>query len=289
MNLTNAKMMIKNMSPIQILLGYLMIMSVLATISWGGDGVFFVQQIFRLIAVYSGMRVSFFVLSKVFVIKDSGRWENRVITSLILYLLFDPMIALWVFFAMGLVAETISRCFRSLLGPIANPAAASALVMILFGYYPGWWGMSFAPRIYLVPDGISLAVFLTLAFGGYAAYKYKKLLIVVIAGLTYFMLTTLLKGSAFSIYMISEGTVLFYLLIMVVEPKTSPAMESDQRIYGLIVGVVACALLMVSFADPYIGALVVANITAFLILLYKKRNKLVLPQLASANDQNKTI
>lgn len=248
---------------------------------------FFGMQVVRLILIYLGMRVCFWVLSRFILIKDSGRWENRVITSLILYLLFDPMIALPAFFVMGFLAELISRILRSLTGPIINPAASAAFVMIFLGFYPGWWGMSFAPRIYLVPDGISLSVFLTLIFAGYAAFKYKKLLIALIAGLTYFMLSTFFKGSNFSVYMISEGTVLFYLLVMVVEPKTSPALEQDQLVYGLIIGSTAMLLLSSAFADPYVGALVAGNIIAFLILLYKKRNRLVLPQFKTNNDQVK--
>lgn len=273
-------------SPIRILLMFLSLMAIFATNSWGGDLGFWVGQAARLGLIYVGMNLAYFVLDKFFVVKDAGRWENRVISTLILYLLFDPLIPYWVFFGLGVVTEVTQRIFRSLTGPIVNPSAGGALAAIGVGFYPGWWGMSFAPRIFVVPDGVSLAVFLTAIMAGYVAYKYKKLFIIVVAGLLYFMLATFFKGSAFSFFVMMEGTILFWLLVMVVEPKSSPALERDQLIYGLIIGSVSVWLLTINFADPYIGSLIVANVCNFLLAVYMKKNKLQLAKL-KLNDKNK--
>lgn len=266
-------------SPVQVLVVYLTVMAVFATNSWGGDIMFWGGQILRLCLIYLGMRLAYLIMSSLFVVRDTGRWENRVITSLILYLLFDPLIGLSVFFALGVITEVIQRVFRSLTGPVINPAAAGVLSMIIFGYLPGWWGMSFAPRIYIVPDGVSLSVFLTLIMAGFVAYKYKKIYIAVVFGLLYFMLATFLKGSDFSVFAISEGTVMFFMLVMLIEPKTSPAIERDQLIYSVVVGLAVILLIEFLFADPYSGGLAVGNLCSFLIMWYMKRNRLVLPTL----------
>lgn len=263
-------------TPIRVILIYLIVMAIWGTVSWGGDLVYFELQVIRLGLIYLGMVGSFFLMRRVG-IKDSIRWEHRLITTLILYLLFDPLQSLWVFILAGAVAEILSRLLRSLTGPLFNPAGSAALILSAFGILPGWWGVSFAPRIPVIEGGVSVSALLTALVAGYVAYKYKKIPILYTLIPSFVVLVSLLFNTGMAVFLTLEGTALFYWMVMVVEPKTSPMMRNEQLFYGLVVGVLGAVLMKLNFLDPYLGALLVGNLIYFGIGFYLKRVRLVSP------------
>lgn len=270
------KKILQVVSPIRIILVYLFVMVIMATISWGGDIVFYELSLVRLILVYLGMIGSFFIMNRLG-FRDSSRWEHRVITSMILYLLFDPLQSYWVFLLAGILAETISRTLRSLVGPVFNPAASATLVLSIFGILPGWWGMSFAPRLPLIEGGVSVAAFITTMIAGYVLCKYRKQGILLTLIPSFFVCVWLLIGLNLAIFLTLEGTALFYWLVMVVEPKTSPMIFKEQLIYGAIVGSMGAVMMKFNFLDPYIGSLLIGNLVYFAIGFYYRKIRLLNP------------
>lgn len=245
--------------PIRILCGFLVVLAIAASFSWSGAslaGWFIHPRDFALLWL-SGW-LTYKVLLYFSFIKPT-RIEHRIITTTILYLLFDPLLAWWVFLLVGLVTEIAQRFIRSVTGPIFNPAAFGALMLAILGSYPGWWGMSFAPRLPIIQGGISVAVLLTASVAGYVAYKYKKLT-TVFSMLTVFSFVYFLMMQHSPLFLLLEGTLLFFVLVMVIEPKTSPMLRNEQLIFGATVGALIPALLRIGFYEAYVGALLIANL-----------------------------
>ena len=248
----------KRFQSIHILGIYLFILSLAASIFWHQtDLLGYVTSLLHMFLLWgSGFLVYRTLLH--FQKISPTRFEHRSITVCILFLLFDPLNAWWVFLLVGTATEVLQRVVRSLAGPIFNPAALGALVVSLLGFYPSWWGVNFAPRLPLLPGGVSSAVLLTLPVGIYVASQYRKLWIVVPTLLA----TALSYAIVFQkspLFLVVEGTLLFFALVMVLEPKTSPVVKQDQLVFGSIVGLLLPLLLSIGFWEAYAGALLVAN------------------------------
>lgn len=251
--------MFPKLQPVKILYLFLSLLAVVASVSWlGFDYPEYLFQLRNFLLIYGSASLVYFLGLRLGVLKKT-RAEHRLITSLILFLLFDSFLSWWVFLLLGVVTEVFQRVVRSKVGPVLNPAAAGCLILAAIGQYPSWWGVSFAPRIALVTGGISVAVILTLPIAGYVAYRYKKLWTVLAAFIVYGLVYTLLLKSN-PAFVLLEGTILFFLLVMVVEPKTSPLLRNDQLIYGSIIGLLAPVLLKLGFYEANLGALLVANL-----------------------------
>lgn len=258
-------------SPIRILLLYLMFLAIWASYNWGGLGVSFWlnQSIHFALLLLPGFFL-YQVLLKFNKIRPT-RWEHRFITALILFLLFDALFPWWVFLSVGLLTEALQRLFRLPTGPITNPAATGAVILSLIGQFPTWWGVNFGPRLSFIPGNMSVVMLLTTIVAGYVAWKYHKLLIASAATLS-FSLVYLLLFRANPVSILVDGTFAFFLLVMAVEPKTSPTLPQQQRAYGLVAGLAVGLFLFAAFnglwVEPYSYALVLTNL---LFSLYKNR------------------
>jgi len=258
-------------SPIRILLLYLCFLVVWANFNWAGfDLNFWFTQIFHfaLLLAPGWLLYSAFLRNNVV---NPTRWEHRVITALILFLLFDVLFSWWVFLTVGLVTEVIQRFVRLPTGPVVNPAATGVVALSLFGQFPTWWGMNFGPRFEFMPGNISLIMIFTTLIAGYVAWKYHKLLIVAAATISFSIVYYLIFRSS-PISILVDGTFAFFLLVMVIEPKTSPAIQQQQAGYGGLVGGTVAVLLGAAYysfwVEAYTSALLMSNIV---FNLYKNR------------------
>ena len=249
----------KYLPPIRILIIYLSLMAVFASISWSGND--YSEYVLH-VRNFGLLLIPSFLTYKVLVALKLGtptRWEHRVISMLILFLLFDVSLPWWLFVCLGVGTELIQRLVRSKFGPIFNPAAVAGLVASTWNYLPGWWGVSFAPRIQIISEGISVATILTIIIAGYVAYTYRKLWIV-FSGLIALAVTYFIAFGRNPLFLVFEGTLAFFFVVMVVEPKTSPVVKQQQIIFGSLVGVLSILLLKINFTEAYLGALLVANL-----------------------------
>ena len=183
---------------------------------------------------------------------------SAVITGLILSLVADPY-APWFQILVICVAAIGTKHFLRITGRhMFNPAAIGLLTgWIIYGIHPSWWGPSlYTPGTFTVPNTIIFLSFLPLAF--VSCYKYKRFYIVisflflfVILRLLIFPSTSL--PSVFSL-IISPGMV-FYAVVMLVEPRTSPVGKSRQVLYGLFVALVLTVLVyVVGNSNPEINS-----------------------------------
>jgi len=244
--------------PIRILILYLGLLAVGATWSWArADGEIWSAAILNLSILLTSGYLLYRGLLKLGAIKLT-RWEHRVITSLILFLLFDPTTPWFVFLGMGILCELGQRFIRMQTGPIFNPAALTTLIVCFWGYYPVWAGASFSPRLPLVEGGVSLAMLATLPVAGYVAHTYKKLPIVAAAGAVFTPLYFLVF-KANPAFLVLEGTLAFFLLVMAVEPKTSPTSRKEQYLYGGVLGVFIIISQYTYAIEPYVISLLGVN------------------------------
>ena len=217
--------------------------------------------------------------------------DSNIIT-LILFLILDPSNN---FIITILIASlvTISRMFiRKNQLPIFNPSAfgiAMTAIFIqlinIFGLnillpFVSWWGVSFSPRFVFI-DKLSIAIFLTIPFGIYLAYKLRKLVIFFLALVLSFLLLKLanefsLIHNTSLIYIFLEGTFLFAILIMLTEPKSSPIKRHEQIIYAISFCIFWIMFTLLKTNFELIYSIILSNAIYFLlkeIYSYKKRNK----------------
>jgi hypothetical protein len=260
------------LSPIRILLLYLVVLAIGASLSSNGlDVIFWVTQFFHFGLLFGSGWVTYQVLLKTKLGKPT-RLENHLITALILFLLFDPTIVWYGFVFLGVATEAVQRLVRVPTGPLLNPAAVGAALATFLGFYPFWWGVSFAPRLMLFEGGMSVALLLTLPVAGYVAHKYKKLPIVA-ATLVTFIITYLLVLKMSPVFVLFEGTLTFFLLVMAIEPKTSPALRNQQLAYGGLLGFLTVMSIKWHWLEPYSMALIVVNL---IFNLYKNKTLLLM-------------
>jgi len=245
--------------PIQTLVIFLISLTVGACLSQSGydsQSWFILSRNFILLTISSF--VLYFLCQKIGLTTPT-RLEHRIITLLILFLLFDPQTPWWIFLFLGGTTELLQRLFRTPSGPLFNPVASSGLLFSFFNYVPSWWGVSYAPRLFLFENDVSIAMFLTLILGGYVAYRYRKLAIV-LAALIAFAVSSFMLFGTIPLFVIVEGTLAFFLLVMAVEPKTSPILRNEQYIYGGIVGILISIGPYTRFPETYLSALIFANL-----------------------------
>jgi hypothetical protein len=247
----------RKFTPIRLLIIYLLLLVVIAAIRWAGTEVENWLVIVRnSVLLYASATFAYQILLHVKIAKPT-RWEHRIITTAILLLLFDPTTPWWAFIWLGLSTELIQRLVRTKLGPVFNPAATGALLASCFAILPSWWGMgintTFAVAQYKVDI---ILVLLPLAI--LVARSYKKLP-TAISFLAVFGTLYWLVFQIDPVPLLIEGTLAFFALIMVIEPKTSPTLSKDQYIFGSITALLTIILFKIGFGEGYLGALIVAN------------------------------
>ena len=133
---------------------------------------------------------------------------------------------------------------------IFNPAGAGIVAgMLMFGSYPSWWVGGENMWIYLVWIPIML-------------YKMKRW-----APMVGYLVPQFLT-SGLIIFTSASG--LFFLSVMLIEPKTSPSSVKLGLVYGLIVGVGFIVLGRFSNFDPLTTALLTGNLTQRVLGRYIK-------------------
>lgn len=280
------------LQPIRILLLYLVVLAVTGTTSWAWNSPqVLLQNLLELLLLFAGYKITHLALVKLKKIQVT-RWEHQVITCLILYLLFTAEYPWYAYLIIGALTEVMQRVFRLPTGPLANPAGLAVATVAFAGYFyqwtgfmgwfPLWWGASFAPRLPLIDGGMSIAALLTIPVAGWVAYKYKKQWIVLTATITLVLLFFFVLNRS-PWFVLLEGTFAFFLLVMAIEPKTSPIMRNQQILYGITLSTLVVMAIHFSWYEAYSMALVIANLIFTIwknkALLFRKPLKSVQPQV----------
>lgn len=154
----------------------------------------------------------------------------------------------WILILIGIAAMLIKFFVKIEGRHIFNPAASGLLTgMLFFNSYPSWWvgGENF--WIFLIWIPILL-------------YKMRRW-----APMAGFLLpVTLFNG----VNILTSASLLFFVSVMLIEPKTSPATTKLGLIYGLVVAVSYLAIGRFFQFDPLLVGLLIANLTARLLGKY---------------------
>lgn len=200
---------------------------------------------------------------------------SGIITGLILTLIIDPGAAWYQVLVIVVAATGIKDFLRISDRHIFNPAASGLLVgFFLFGLSPSWWGptpYSF-DKMHPVNIGLAVSVF---ALAYVSCYRFKRYFNVISYLVVSIILQTILLGSTFSnaiSAMINPGS-LFFALVMLPEPMTTPVNKIKQVLFGVLVAGVNLGLVyglstgafsgIANFPDTSIIALLLANLLFF--------------------------
>lgn len=187
-----------------------------------------------------------------------------IVSGLIIGLLLDPTLPWYYAFITSAIAMASKNFLRYQNRHIFNPAAFGLLIAgLLFNKITSWWAVSFqAFRI----DPISLFFFIILLSPGFVSMvrmrRYKILL-------AFFAAYVLLIGVLQSFQLtktVLDPTIIFFGLVMLPEPMTSPNKPIRQILFGITVAAIAVltGLLHTSFTfDPLITGLLVGNLIFF--------------------------
>lgn len=140
---------------------------------------------------------------------------------------------------------------------IFNPAAFGiVLSTFIFGSNVSWWTTA--------SGGISLLLILPVI---YVLYKLRRLQYSVIFLVGYFLFFTVINGIKAASSFTLDGTVFLFSLIMLTEPMGSSITKFWKWGFGFVVvtGVIITYLLKISFTDPLLLSLLLANLLARLI------------------------
>lgn len=246
--------------PIHILILALVALVLWSTYLWHGTDAYAWLLSFRNLALLTLGGIGARFLVRTWISEDLiARRENRIITALILFLLFDPLLSWWVFLVLGIVTESAQYFFRTQIGPLFNPAAFGALILSVFGFLPSWWGVNPAPRYTLANIEISIVAWVLFLIAGYVAYRYRKLPIIW-SGLLVFCISYFLLVGATAFYLALEGTLLFFFCVMACEPKTSPVLSREQVLYGSFIGILLSLGIYFHFLEASLIALLLGNL-----------------------------
>lgn len=194
-----------------------------------------------------------------------------IVTGFILALIIDPGVTWYQILIITASAMAIKNFARIGDRHLLNPAASGLLVSwALFGLQPSWWAATLYSN-----DKVILNVLIYVLLAGIAyvsSYKLRRWYSVVTYVGVYTILFLLITSPTLqnAIRTISSPGLLFYALLMVPEPMTSPVNKKRQMMYGVTVAVLNAAFVFASFRlgfsnipDSSILALLIGNIIFF--------------------------
>lgn len=219
-----------------------------------GNG-FAQQEVTRVVGVMIGLVMPHMLGYMVW--KSKPRVDNLLISILLLLLLADPQTGMLSMVILGLLTAGVKTLLRIGQQPILNPAAGGLFLASFLGILTTWWGVSFAPRF--SPLNISVAMAVTVPLGAYIIWKYKKLPTLVSVPISLLVMYFLLTGRV--LQSVVEGTFAFFLLVMATEPKTTPVIDWQEWVFGLLLGsLLAFFFVNRVVSEPYLAALLVINL-----------------------------
>lgn len=188
---------------------------------------------------------------------------SGLVSGLLVGLVVDPTSGYQVIIGASLLA-VLSKHLISYLGPhirnhIFNPAAFGIIaVSLLYGNQAAWWGVSWWPGIYL----------LLIPSAGYIIYKIGRAPLVLSFLALYAGYRLVLTGDPISSLLSPlDATTIFFALVMLPEPQSSPATGVWKYGFGLLVGVIL--ILSGRFQDlnldPLLVSLLAANLLSFAV------------------------
>lgn len=174
---------------------------------------------------------------------------SAVISGLIIALILKPGVSWYIPILAALIAIGSKHAIRIKGKHIFNPANFGLLLsMFVLRTYLVWWGSNIA--------------WLVLVLGGLIAYRFKRFHLLISFLITQFVLLgtySALNGEPILNVIFMAN--LFFIFVMLVEPKTSPTTRNGRIIYGALTGIFSSLfILVVPVRDPSVMGLALSNL-----------------------------
>lgn len=170
-----------------------------------------------------------------------------IVTGLIVALLHPPTAPIYQLFTITTVAILLKNLLRIGNRHIFNPAASGLFLGgVIFGQNVSWWGVSFQNLLgTLFPNLIYFLILLTPAIVSMILMRRFRITLIFLA--VYILLFQLISQRldfSMTINSLLDPTLLFFALVMLPEPMTSPHNHIRQLMFG---GLVAIIGVLISF------------------------------------------
>lgn len=191
-----------------------------------------------------------------------------IVTSLIITLIIDPSSPIY-FPILASVSAMFSKNFIRIGRHIFNPASLGlGFISVVFAQTVSWWGPS---SLYLT-DLSALPLFLILLLPFLVSGMRMKRYITIFSFISFYILGSLIffQSTNNILNLILDPTVIFFSVVMVIEPMTSPSNLKNQLLFGLFIALVAIfsskLIIQIPFLttlDPLIFSLLLGNLLFF--------------------------
>lgn len=194
-----------------------------------------------------------------------------MVTGIIITLLVNPTLPWYQIALICFIAMAIKNFVRISNKHIFNPAASGLLIGgLIFGSYVSWWGSSFQ---YSSNFNVQTLILYTILLSPLyiSAYRIKRYFSILSFLVTYVVLTFITFGNSLNSLFVSlfDPTVIFFSIVMLPEPITSPSGRNKQIFFGATVGILSFIIGSnfisgsVFIPDALITALLIANLLFF--------------------------
>lgn len=198
-----------------------------------------------------------------------------LVTGSIVGLLAAPNLAWYVPVIVGIIAMFSKNFIRFSNRHVFNPAAFGLLAgSIIFNQSISWWAVSF--QQFFPRSGISLheiipfLILLSPALISIIRMKRYRITLSFLA--IYILLNQFLNPKSSILNLATDPTVLFFSIVMLAEPLTSPNNHSKQILFGIFVAflsifvsfpIINSQLSALSLVDPLVFSLLLGNLVFF--------------------------
>lgn len=165
-----------------------------------------------------------------------------IATSLIIALIIDPDAKWYQIALVSAVAMATKNFIRISDRHIFNPAAAGLFIGgVIFGQYVSWWGVSFQNlREFSLLSILTFIILLSpILVSGYRMRRITAIVTFLVFYTAISHIFTFDLSLSSVINRLTDPTILFFALVMLPEPMTSPLNPKRQLLYGLSVASVA--------------------------------------------------
>ncbi len=191
-----------------------------------------------------------------------------VVTGIIIALLISPNQPFYIPIIAAVLAMFSKNFIRVNNKHIFNPAAFGLFMAgIILGFNISWWGVSFQN---LLPLKLESLFFLILLLPALLSVIKLRRWGNVVTFLFVYYLTSFILTRNFGFNTLLDPTAIFFSLVMLPEPITSPVKINKQIMFGVMVAVLSYLLVMPEILaelipDPLVAALLISNVIFFRI------------------------
>jgi len=194
-----------------------------------------------------------------------------MVTGMILTLLIDPTLVWYKIATIALIAMAIKNFIRINNKHIFNPAAAGLLIGgYIFSSNVAWWGSSFQYSSNFTIQTLILYIILfsPLYISAYRMRRFFSILSFIVIYAILSLMSFGISLDSFSVTLLNP-TVVFFSIVMLPEPITSPSSKNKQLLFGAAVAVINFILASniiagnIFIPDALIAALLITNFLFF--------------------------